>query len=77
MEGYAALFEALLQNRNQFRVVFSGDVVEHLDDRHLRTDRGKVARKLQPDHAAADDDEVLRLLGERKDFPVGADETGG
>ncbi|MPN07146.1 hypothetical protein SDC9_154412 [bioreactor metagenome] len=73
MERNPALFESLLQNCDEFRVILARDVIEHFDDGHLRANRGKVTREFEPDDTAADDDEVLRLFGEREDFAVRAD----
>ena len=74
-EGDALLFQLLLEQRADFAVGRAGDVIEHLDHGDLRARGGVIGDHFQTDDAAADDDEVLRHLGQLEHLAVGDDEA--
>ena len=60
----AELAQALGDGTRQLRVVLRQDARHRLDDRHRRAHLGESRAELQPDIAAADDDQLLRDLVE-------------
>ena len=74
-EGDALLFQLLLEHCADLAVGRAGDVIEHLDHSDLRARGGVIGDHLEADDAAADDDEVLRHLGQLEHLAVGDDKA--
>ena len=63
-ELQALLCEVLLQRLADLEVHAGGDLVEELEDGDLGAEPGVDRAELEADDAGADDDEVLRDLGQ-------------
>ena len=67
------LFEFATERLRDFLIESRDDVVSHLDDRHLRTERYEGFSHFDTDDATADDDEAFGTLFEAEDIVTGQD----